>query len=110
MNCFSFAYVCDGDPRYLAMYLKIVDSALIAHLGHTRRRSGKSATSEALFFLHARSDGLDDRRRHLEGIPPISDVVPVRNPIKIGIDRPDITIRILMDQQPHRLVQAGIWI
>src|SRR5215469_5856152 len=69
-----------------------------AHLGHTRRRSGESATSEALFFLHARSDGLDDRRRHLEGIPPIYDVVPVRNPIKIGIDRPDINIRILMDQ------------
>src|SRR6516162_4353377 len=98
MNCFSFAYVCDGDPRYLAMYLILSVDPSSAQPGHTRRRSGKSATSEALFFLHARSDGLDDRRRHLEGIPPISDVVPVRNPIKIGIDRPDITIRILMDQ------------
>jgi hypothetical protein len=34
MDYFSFAYVCDGDPCYLAMYLKTVDSALILPL-HT---------------------------------------------------------------------------
>ena len=67
------------------------------------RRSGanaseKSAASAALLFLHARSDGLDDRRSHLEGSVPVFDAVPARNPIKIRINRPDIAIRILTDQ------------
>src|SRR6516164_11333663 len=58
-------------------------------------------------FFHDRSDGLDDHRSHLEGIAAIFDVMPTRNPIKISVDRPDVAIRILMDQQPHRPVQPG---
>src|SRR5262249_52339241 len=61
-------------------------------------------------FLHNRSNGLDDHRSHLEGIAAIFDVMPTRNPIKISVDRPDIATRFLMDQQPHRPVQPGIWI
>ena len=71
-------------------------------------RFQKSAASATLLFLHARSDGLDNHRSHLEGIPAIFDVVPASNPIEISIDGPDITIRILMNQQSHRPVQARI--
>src|SRR6516162_7993855 len=52
-------------------------------------------------FFDNRSDGLDDHRSHLESITAIFDVMPFRNPFEISVDRPDITIRILMDQQPH---------
>jgi hypothetical protein len=37
--------------------------------------SEKSAASEALFFLYARSDGLDDHQSHREGLTAIFDVM-----------------------------------
>jgi hypothetical protein len=37
-----------------------------------------------LFFLHTRSNGLNDHRSHPEGITAIFDVVPSRNPIEIS--------------------------
>jgi hypothetical protein len=77
MNCFPFAYVCGGDSRYFSLW-----------------PSEKSAASEALFFLYARSDGLDDRQDHLEGLTAIFDVMPARNSIKISIDRPNITTHL----------------
>ena len=83
MNCFPFAYVCDGYYRYFSMW-------------------PSAAASEALFFLYARSDGLDDHQSHREGLTAIFDVMQTRNSIKISIDRPNITIRILIDQQAHR--------
>src|SRR6516164_1714436 len=88
MNCFPFAYVCDGDSRYFSMW-----------------PSEKSAASEALFFLCARSDGLDDHQSHLEGLTAIFDVMPVPRQEQY----PNGHAYISATREDHREPDAARW-
>jgi hypothetical protein len=53
----------------------------------------EAITSEALEFLVA-----------------VGDAVAVHDPGEIGVGDPHISLRVLIDEQPDRPVEAGIWI
>jgi len=64
----------------------------------------------SLLCPHARRDGGDHARCHLELILAVLDSVPPSDPVKISIGSPHLAFLALIDQKPHRPVEPGIGI
>ena len=72
--------------------------------GAGRRRLSR----RALLRFHARCDGCDNGRRHLELVSAVLDPVSSCDPVEIGIGGPDLALIVLEHEQPHRPVEPGI--
>src|SRR6516164_10289558 len=62
----------------------------------------------SLLCLHARRDGGDDARCHLELVFAVFDPVSPRDPVKIGIGSPYFPLLVLVNEKPHRPIESGI--
>src|SRR4029450_6751657 len=80
-------------PRMTTSNFSLIGLPLCSNTGRPRARRGLSEwlpTPKPSFRCDRGSDGVDDRRRHLELCDAVLDVVPPRDPFEIGPHRPDV--------------------
>src|SRR5215472_17031089 len=69
---------------------------------------GATAVASMLLRFHARRDGRDNARRHLELITAVLNSVPPFDPVEISIGGPDFALIVFEDEQSYRPVEPGI--
>src|SRR5215470_1094910 len=98
----------------MAMRVAAKQSRETCITGHSRCASFSEKTflpvMRAKSLFNSGRNGCDHVRCLVEGLVPIRDSVPVRNPGEICIQDPDLTLLILINKKPNRPVEPRCWI